>query len=424
VCCCKEEASSKFGGVSKPCIQSEPGTPVSLLGNCADSDPFLGIILDMIEYLRTDSKNVPTDQDLALWLEKNYICPFARIGRLDGLVVRDALETTILVHAHGRYSKVFPMPEGSRLPPQRLWVPGLEPTEVPQVREDVISSIEGIAPREPLETYEMYKTFDMQTGKSLGMWKDLMGWTREIRETPKPKIVSSKHIVPGKLLVKRLVANEGVSERRTPEIRIFSNRTDRRRKLNDRSKLTVRQRKLSETFANATLARQAGSLSSPLDTPATLIDAARLVVPFQLSWKSPLDGEDGRQPIASSDRKRVGIIEGRLGGELKIRKEALPSTSSTGASTDNDAALSISFNEESVNEAASDSGAEGVDESEDDQNNDGTRGFGADNESESIDRESEESMGTDSESESVSIRSESDGGDEDSEYSDAMDLSE
>jgi hypothetical protein len=387
----------------------------------------------MIEYLRTDSKDIPTDQDLALWLENNYVRPFARISRLEGLVVRDARETTVLVYAHERYSKVFPMPEGSRLPPQRLWVPGLEPTELPQVCEDVISFIEGIAPREPVEKYEMYKTFAVQTGKSLGMWKDLMGWTREIREAPKPRVDLARQTLPEKLLVQGLAARRGASEGRIPEkrvseIQIFSNRADRRRKLNDGGKLTVSQRKLSETFTNATLARQSMSLSSPPDTPGTLIDVARLVAPFQLSWSSPLVVEDDRQSIVRPDRKRIGIIEGRVRGELKIRKEALSYSSPTRASMDNDAPLSISSDGESIDEAVSDSNAEVMDESEDEtdyeQNNDGTRRLSADNESGSVDGESEGNASTDSESPSVSVKSESDDGDEGSEYSDVMGLSE
>jgi hypothetical protein len=387
----------------------------------------------MIEYLRTDSKDIPTDQDLALWLENNYVRPFARISRLEGLVVRDAQETTVVVYAHERYSKVFPMPEGSRLPPQRLWVPGLEPTELPQVCEDVISSIEGIAPREPVEKYEMYKTFAVQTGKSLGMWKDLMGWTREIREAPKSRVDLARQTLPEKLLVQGLAARRGASEGRIPEkrvseIQIFSNRADRRRKLNDGGKLTVSQRKLSETFTNATLARQSMSLSSPLDTPGTLIDVARLVAPFQLSWSSPLVVEDDRQSIVRPDRKRIGIIEGRVRGELKIRKEALSYSSPTRASMDNDAPLSISSDGESIDEAVSDSNAEVMDESEDEtdyeQNNDGTRRLSTDNESGSVDGESEGNASTDSESPSVSVKSESDDGDEGSEYSDVMGLSE
>jgi hypothetical protein len=294
----------------------------------------LGIILDMIEYLRTDSRNISTDQDLALWLENNFIRPFACIGRLDGLVVRDARETATLISAHERYSKVFPMPEGSMLPPQRLWVPGLEPVDVPKVSEDIMADVYGIALREPLEKYEMYRHYEVQTGMSLGIWTDNMGWTREIREAPKPKGEKERRLVPEQLPVTRLATNKSVpkdriSRKSASDTIIFSSRTGPRCKVHAGSKLTVNQRKLSDLFTNTALKQPSDLTSLPPDTPATLIAMAPLTAPLQLRWTSPLITEDQHQSFGSHNGKRVGIIKSRVRGELKIRKEAPRSSSPT-----------------------------------------------------------------------------------------------
>lgn len=329
----------------------------------------LGIILDMIEYLRTDSKNITTDQDLALWLENNYIRPFVVIGRSDGLIVRDAMETITLIRAHGRYSKVFPMPEGSKLPLQRLWVPGLEPVDVPDMSEDLMSTIEGFAPREPLDRYEMYKTYEVSGGKTLGTFRDELGWTREIREAPKPKVNLARQNRPA---AKKASAAKGVPKKCAPEVLSFSNRTARRRKLNEGSNLTVGQKKFLLTFTSATLNGQAGSLSSPLDTPATLVDTEDLTVPLQLRWASPVVDHE-QQPMFKRPKKHLGIIDNRIGDELKFRKEATLSSNSDGASTDNDATISvnsINSDEEPPIKVVSHSSAEGEDTSKDESEDD------------------------------------------------------
>jgi hypothetical protein len=447
----------------------------------------------MIEYLRTDSKNISTDQDLALWLENTFIHPFACIGRLDGLVVRDARETATLISAHERYSKVFPMPEGSMLPPQRLWVPGLEPVDASEVSEDVMADVYGIAPREPLEKYEMYRHYEVQTGMSLGIWTDNMGWTREIREAPKLKGEKERRVVPEQLPVTRLATNKSVPKDRIPrksvsEMIIFSSRTGPRCKVHAGSKLTANQRKLSDLFTSTALKQQSDLASLPSDTPATLIEMAPLTAPLQLRWASPLITEDQHQIIGNHNGKRVGIIESRVRGELKIRKEApkssspivqameTASASSDGSSEDFMAQAAtmtgigrnddiedesdeqninsevpsspspsgrsplipsnppsirmsrISHTESHRTEPVSDSSAESADETEYDiyheRHNEGSRVVGADNNFGSFGRESKGGDDTESESEEVSILSESDGSDVASEYNDIMDLSE
>lgn len=64
------------------------------------------------------------DWAIALWLQDHYITPFARVERLDGLIVSSPTYLAMINHAHERYIELV----GERARVQRLWVPGLEPT--------------------------------------------------------------------------------------------------------------------------------------------------------------------------------------------------------------------------------------------------------------------------------------------------------
>jgi len=218
-----------------------------------------------VEYLRTDSTQNQTDQVLSLWLEDQYIRAFTKINRLDGLVVRDYWEMNTILYAHESYTRIFPMPVGTRLPSQRIWVPGLEPICEPSER-DMVKFDRKLAPRGGFENYEMYKSYETRTGTCLGRYRDTMGWEREIWEAPKlPQI--SRPVVKVAATIRTSVPEGQIEQKPMLEGENVMHSPDKpvglKRKMVDRSRLTGSQMTLLERFANVTESKQSAPFGGP-----------------------------------------------------------------------------------------------------------------------------------------------------------------
>ncbi|KAF2800448.1 hypothetical protein K505DRAFT_1165 [Melanomma pulvis-pyrius CBS 109.77] len=244
----------------------------------------------MIEYLRTDSPDNETDQNISLWLEDNYIRPFKRIDRLDGLVVRDGLEMASIVYAHKRYTVIFPMPAGSGLPPQRLWVPGLEPTYSPSGGENLIKFTEIQAPRGGFQDFEMYKAYKKRSGTFLGTIKDNNGWTRALWEAPAPEAP------PRRPKQQQLV---GVKVRGPAKRKAASGAKSRRKRdLKATGRLTPKQQRVFENFAKD--AAGGPGATPPLGPHASSMDAE--------------EAEDADDEIESVGPAGVALVADAEGG--------------------------------------------------------------------------------------------------------------
>ncbi|KAF2688787.1 hypothetical protein K458DRAFT_465425 [Lentithecium fluviatile CBS 122367] len=88
-----------------------------------------GALIDMAEHLSRTLRC--SDWALSLWIQEHYINPFKRIKRRDSIIVASEADMIVLRWAHQRYTAVNPMPIVG-LPPQPLWVPGLEPLGRPE----------------------------------------------------------------------------------------------------------------------------------------------------------------------------------------------------------------------------------------------------------------------------------------------------
>ncbi|KAH7392798.1 hypothetical protein BKA66DRAFT_606758 [Pyrenochaeta sp. MPI-SDFR-AT-0127] len=137
-----------------------------------------GMLIDILEYLSATQR--PIDWGLSLWLQENYIAPFGRVERLDGLVVASMQHRDMITLAHEWYIDFT----GERAKVQRLWVPGLEPT-YNMNRE---KSLKLPSPPRRFEQ-TVWRASDMyyqngverkRKGRSLGEWKDELGWERKI----------------------------------------------------------------------------------------------------------------------------------------------------------------------------------------------------------------------------------------------------
>jgi hypothetical protein len=150
-----------------------------------------GALIDMAEHL---SRTLSTpDWALSLWLQTHYIDPFIRINRLDGIIVPSEAHMIMLCWAHQNYCVVDPMPE-DWLPPQILWVPGLEPMDVLgkseiELEEPVWERRRG---QEVFEASDMYGRKREREGKCLGVFTDALGWLRELWELPEKEEVDGK----------------------------------------------------------------------------------------------------------------------------------------------------------------------------------------------------------------------------------------
>ncbi|KAF2710961.1 hypothetical protein K504DRAFT_453984 [Pleomassaria siparia CBS 279.74] len=278
-----------------------------------------GIILDMIEYLRTESSAIESDQTLSHWLETLYIRPFATVNRLDGLVVRSALDMSILIHAHSRYTSIFPMPEDSHLPPRRLWVPGWEPTYVlpPRPREQVLKPVVDKAPRGVFVRLEMG---GQRQGKCWGKVKDAWGWMREIwsADAPAPIVPQARKKLPNML----------PPEKRTAQ---GQNTKPRKRNMRDGSRLNVRPNDFSNMHGPSdllTLEERYGVkpiIFIPSFQPALTDRESTPADPFAERGPPRVPQPTYHAPAIYQPKTfRIGIIESKIDGKLQIKNQTLP----------------------------------------------------------------------------------------------------
>ncbi|EAT91297.2 hypothetical protein SNOG_01648 [Parastagonospora nodorum SN15] len=147
-----------------------------------------GTVTDMLEHLSLTK--ITSDYAIVIWLQAHYIEPFGRIERLDGLVVNDEPNRVNLEHAYERYVSVL----GGFTRDQKLWVPGLEPTN-PLRRHGGKVTI----PETPLNIeYKDWRASEifsknghevMRKSKFESSWTDANRWSRTIWSAPSVKTV-------------------------------------------------------------------------------------------------------------------------------------------------------------------------------------------------------------------------------------------
>lgn len=136
-----------------------------------------GMVIDILECLTTTAQ--PEDWSLALWLQRHYVEPFARIERLDGLVVESSSHVEMIQLAHNRFVDLM----GDEVRVQRLWVPGLEPTYTVNTTATIIPDLPRRFERKFWRASEMYYKhgFELRRkGRCLGMWRDQSRWQRTL----------------------------------------------------------------------------------------------------------------------------------------------------------------------------------------------------------------------------------------------------
>ncbi|KAL6705223.1 hypothetical protein ACN47E_007183 [Coniothyrium glycines] len=148
-------------------------------------------LIDMLEFFSAFPH--PNGWAVALWLEKNFVTPFARVDRRDGLVIPEKLSTNRLRMVYIIYVNEV----GSLARVQRLWVPGFEPTYEFQWPPGGISipNVPLIPVQRKWYADEMYGLHGFPR-KKLGrcVWKgqDEQSWEREIWDVTQEESVKGK----------------------------------------------------------------------------------------------------------------------------------------------------------------------------------------------------------------------------------------
>ncbi|KAJ4289641.1 hypothetical protein N0V90_010970 [Kalmusia sp. IMI 367209] len=129
------------------------------------------------------------DWVLSRSLRENYIDPFVRIDRMDGIVVPDEYHLGRIKEVFARHLELYSpepivdsrrLPEG--LPPPLLWVPGLEPVYDPE--ELPTLSIPKRIRMDIFDGGDMYARAGPRRGILIGRYKDLNGWPRTLWKHP------------------------------------------------------------------------------------------------------------------------------------------------------------------------------------------------------------------------------------------------
>jgi hypothetical protein len=142
----------------------------------------------MAEYLSRSERHPGLRGDwlASQWLKNDYILPLHGIERNDGIIVENMHDMAHIIQAHERYMEIRPMP--NNLPPQTLWVPGLEPT---------YTTSEGMVRSEPragkLVNQDIFSGSEVclgpggRRGTLVRTVRCPRGWEREIWKLPTPK---------------------------------------------------------------------------------------------------------------------------------------------------------------------------------------------------------------------------------------------